>query len=77
MYSEFELETNMNTNKILIAPQTIDCKEIKVQLYISKTLKLREKIMYFISVEPMTRIELVTSSLPRKRSTTELHRLNT
>ena len=27
MYSEFELETNMNTNKILIAPQTIDYKE--------------------------------------------------
>ncbi len=26
-------------------------------------------------MEPMTRFELVTSSLPRKRSTPELHRL--
>ncbi len=28
----------------------------------------------FALFEPMTRIELVTSSLPRKRSTPELHR---
>ena len=27
-----------------------------------------------LTIEPMTRIELVTSSLPRKRSTPELHR---
>jgi hypothetical protein len=27
MYSEFEFETNMYTNKTVIAPNTIDCKE--------------------------------------------------
>ena len=27
----------------------------------------------FVLLEPMVRIELTTSSLPRKRSTTELH----
>ena len=35
--------------------------------------KLRNSL---IISEPMTRFELVTSSLPRKRSTPELHRLN-
>jgi hypothetical protein len=27
MYSEFELETNTYTSKMLIAPNAIDCKE--------------------------------------------------
>ncbi len=33
-----------------------------------------ERIQFHFTNEPMTRIELVTSSLPRKRSTPELHR---
>ena len=32
---------------------------------------------YYIKLEPVSRIELPTSSLPRKRSTTELPRLKT
>ncbi len=31
-------------------------------------------ILYYFLVEPMTGIEPVASSLPRKRSTPELHR---
>ena len=33
-------------------------------------------MLLYTTKEPMTRFELVTSSLPRKRSTPELHRLN-
>jgi hypothetical protein len=36
--------------------------------------EIRMKPTLTPEVEPMTRIELVTSSLPRKRSTPELHR---
>ena len=32
-------------------------------------------MLLYTTKEPMTRFELVTSSLPRKRSTPELHRL--
>ncbi len=42
-------------------------------MYAKVTLFLGEPCI-ITSSEPMTRIELVTSSLPRKRSSTELHR---
>ncbi len=32
-------------------------------------------LLHYVNFEPRTRIELVTSSLPRKRSTPELPRL--
>jgi hypothetical protein len=35
---------------------------------------IQGETLYTLSREPMTRIELVTSYLPSKRSTTELHR---
>ena len=40
--------------------------------YVTQFTKVED---IFLKLEPMPRIELGTSSLPRKRSTTELHRL--
>ena len=58
-------------------------KEVKIKIkkkrfshakYVTQFTKIED---IFLKLEPMPRIELGTSSLPRKRSTTELHRLVT
>ena len=45
-----------------------------MQLVFFEIVKMNMKLSVVISVEPMSRFELLTSSLPRKRSTPELHR---
>ena len=46
-----------------------------MSLLTNKKREICKKLTPLSISEPMTRFELVTSSLPRKRSTPELHRL--
>jgi hypothetical protein len=55
-------------SRIVLVQTPFDVAAIPMECFLLETLR-RTYTKYFKTLEPLTRIELVTSSLPRTRST--------